>query len=79
MHLQMFKLPLRNKWKILYMSLRKGSVFHEGMNPRELLVRMKNKNENMRGIKAAERYFYLLWKSKSLQSNDCGKTHDILI
>ena len=53
--------------------------FHEGMIPRELLVEMKNEIENTAGINAAERYFYLLWKSRSLQSNDCGKRHDILI
>lgn len=53
--------------------------FHQGMNPRGLLVKMKNEEENTTGINAAERYFYLLWKSKSLQSNDCGKRHDILI
>ena len=53
--------------------------FHKGRNPRELLVKMKNEEENTTGINAAERYFYLLWRSKSLQSNDCGKRHDILI
>lgn len=57
--------------------------FHEGVNPGELLVEMNNGEENTTGIKAADRYlfifFYWLWKSKSLQSNDCGKRRDILI
>lgn len=42
-------------------------------------MKMKNEKENTTGINAAERYFYLLWKSKSLQSNDCGRRHDVLI
>lgn len=47
-------------------------------------MEMNNGDENTTGIKAADGYlftffFYLLWKSKSLQSNDCGKRRDILI
>lgn len=78
MHLQMLKLPLTNKWEIQYASLSKGSIFltrgHESKR-----AACENEKENTTGINAAERYFYLLWKSKSLQSNDCGKRHDILI
>lgn len=37
---------------------RRYFFFRKGMNPRELLVKMKNEKWNATGINAAERYFY---------------------
>ncbi len=81
MHLQILKVQLTNKWKIHCVTEKRQHFFffHEGMNPRELLVKMKNEKGNTTGINSAERYFYLFLKSKSLQSNECGKRRDILI
>lgn len=52
--------------------------FHKGKNPRVLLGKMKNKTEKHKRYECCWETFYLLWKSKSLQSNDCGKRHGIL-
>lgn len=68
------------KWKSsIYVSPRKGIYSTRAWIQESCSWGRRMKKENRTGINAAERYFYWLWKSKSLQSNDCGKRHDILI